>query len=628
MFIRKSTRSYKGKSYTNYLLVESYRTDKGPRQRTICSLGDLKARSAEDWLQLARRLEASLAGQQVLASPGDPELDEIVARVRQSRPRLPPPSTSEAEPPADDVLPIRTSAVTTEDHREAGPVHVALAFWRRLGLDDVLATAGLSPRARLLTCVMTLNRLIAPRAEHAMPDWVRRTALSDVLGEDLDDLSDESLYRNLDRLHPNRAIIEQELAKREKTLFNLDQTVFLYDLTSTYFEGSCAENEKARLGHSRDMRPDCKQVVIGLVVNRDGFPLAHEIYDGNTQDQKTLDGMLHLLDKRVGLQEGQTVVVDRGMAFDANLKQIRDRKLHYIVASRQPERNQWLADFTDMNGFTEVVREPSPRNPAQKKTKVRIKRRVLNGEVHVLCIGEQRIEKDRAIRRKQENRLLADLERLKKRVEAGRLAKPEGIGEAIGRLKERYPRVARYYEMTYEPSTKTFHCKLDQDARTRAEALDGAYLLKTDRNDLSGEEVWRIYSLLTRAEDAFRDLKSPLAERPIFHHKERRVETHIFLCILAYHLLVAVEKTLLDKGIHTSWPTVRDTLTTHQVCTVVLPTAAGAVLRIRKGSTPSAEHAAIYDLLGVPHQVMRPARTWDHSGTEGVVTEKPAPPAS
>lgn len=625
MFIRGATRKYKGKSYTNYSLVESYRTDKGPRQRTICSLGDLKPRSAEEWLQLAKHLEASLSGQATLSDPADPEFVEILRRARRGRPpafaRPPDAKTRPTASADEDVVAVRTSGVKTENHREAGPVHVGLQFWQRLGLDEILAAAGLSARTRLLTLVMTLNRLIAPKSEHAMPDWVRRMAIGDIVGVDLEDLCDDALYRNLDRLYPARAFIEQELVKREKTLYNLDQTIFLYDLTSTYFEGQCKANGKARLGHSRDMRSDCKQVVIGLVVNRDGFPIAHEIHEGNAQDRKTLEGMLDLLDKRVGLQEGQTVVVDRGMAFDDNLEQIRARKLHYLVASRQPERAQWLADFEDADGFTDVLREPSPRNPGQKKTVVRVKRRSVDGEVHALCIGEQRIEKDRAIRAKQEGRLLADLARLKKRVDAGRLKRPDAIGEAIGRLKERYPRVARYYPMAYDVEAKTLIWQLDENARGRAEKLDGAYLLKTDRTDLSAEDVWRIYSLLTRAEDAFRDLKSPLAERPIFHHLEHRVDTHIFLCILAYHLLVAIEKTLLDQGLHTSWSTVRETLSTHQVCTVVLPTQEGPVLRIRKSSSPEREHAELYRLLDVPDEMMRPVRTWS-TGTDDVVTEK------
>jgi transposase len=208
-----------------------------------------------------------------------------------------------------------------------------------------------------------------------MPDWIRSTALDDLMGMDFELLGEDSLYRNLDKLHPCRAAIESALFAREQTLFNLDRTVFLYDLTSTYFEGRATANPKAKRGYSRDKRRDCKQVIVGLAVNRDGFPMAHEVFEGNVQDRQTLGKMLDLMDKRVGLKRGETVVVDRGMAYDDNLKEITDRQLHYIVASRQSERDVWLADFEDTEGFEEVIRRPSPRNPFQKKSHVQVKMR-------------------------------------------------------------------------------------------------------------------------------------------------------------------------------------------------------------------------------------------------------------
>jgi transposase len=384
-------------------------------------------------------------------------------------------------------------------------------------------------------------------------------------------------------------------------------------LTSTYFEGEAAANGKAQRGYSRDHRPDCKQVVIGLVVNRDGFPIAHEVFAGNTQDRTTLATMLDLLKRRVGLPEASTVVVDRGMAYDQNIAEIKARKLHYLVASRQSERTQWLADFADASGFTEVLRPPSPRNPAQHKTRVEVKIQREENTTYVLCRSAQRSDKDRAIRTKQEGRLLADLDKLKQRVSAGQLKRPEKIAEAIGRLKERYPRVARYYELSIDPNTAQFSAILKEDERAAAAQLDGCYLIKTDRSDLSAQDFWRVYALLTRAEDAFRDLKTPLGERPIYHHTERRVESHIFVCVLAFHLLVAIEKTLLDRGVHTSWASVRAILKTHQVCTIVLPTKGGQTLRIRKASTPENEVAQLYAQLRLTDQVIKPASRWSDS---------------
>jgi hypothetical protein len=241
------------------------------------------------------------------------------------------------------------------------------------------------------------------------------------------------------------------------------------------------------------------------------------------------------------------------MAFAANLAQIRARGHHYLVAARYPERGAHQDAFADDADWTEVRRGPSPRNPGQKKTRVFIKRQTVGDEVHILCRSDARSEKDRAIRDTHEQRLLTDLRKLQARVASSRLRDVAKIQEAIGRLKERYSRVARYYAITYDATPPALHWTEHAEKKAAASALDGTYLLKTDRQDLADDEVWRLYILLTRVEAAFRALKSPLMERPIFHHLEHRVQTHIFLCVLAYHLLVAIEKRCLDRGWHTSW---------------------------------------------------------------------------
>jgi transposase len=603
VFIKRTSRRVGGKTYVNHLLVESIATPAGPRHRTICSLGSLAPAPEAQWRGLAQKLSGALGGQTTFLP--DPAVEAVAARARPPRGRPRPAAAVGA-----DVVAVHTDQVETEDPREAGPVHVGHQMWRALALDRILEEAGLSARARRLTELMTLNRLVHPASEHAMPAWIRRTALADILGADFRTLSDEALYRNLDRLHPQRAPIERALAAHERTLFNLDDTLYLYDLTSTYFEGQCLLNPQAKRGYSRDHRPDCKQVVVGLVLDRDGFPKAHEVFDGNRVDRTTLADMLTTLEQRTGRRGGATVVVDRGMAFADTLKAITDRGHHYLVAGRQAERTPHLDAFEDDTGWAEVLRQPSPRNPGQKKSRVEIKRQVVDGEVRILCRSEGRTEKDRAIREKHEQRFLEDLQKLQARVAKGRLREPGKVHEAIGRLKERYSRVGRYYEITYDAATPAVAWTPHEAKKAQAARLDGGYLLKTDRQDLSDEEIWRLYILLTRVEDAFRDMKSPLMERPIFHHLKHRVQTHIFLCVLAYHLLVAIEKRFLDQGVHTSWATLREQLSTHQVVTAVLPATNGQTLRIRKGSTSDAIHREIYRTLAIPHEVMKPVRTW------------------
>jgi len=607
MYIRKTTRIYQGKTYTNHLLVESVQTPQGPRQRTICSLGSLEPASAEHWRALAHKLDSALQGQQSLP-PVDSEIQSLRAKAIPQAQKMARASTS--------AIVVEPDSIQMEEGREAGPVHVGHQIWNQLGMNAILQRAGLSRRACLLSEVMTLNRLIFPLSEHAMPDWIRRTALGDILQQNFSALEDETLYRNLDRLHPNREAIERELAEREKTLFNLDDSVFLYDLTSTYFEGQAEANPQAKRGYSRDKRPDCNQVVVGLVLDRDGFPKAHEVFDGNLQDRGSLKTMLDALEKRMGKKPGATVIVDRGMAYDENLEEIHNHGLHYLVAARQTERSQWLDQLEADAGWEEVVRTPSPRNLGQKKTRVEIKRQQKGDVLYILCRSEGREEKDRAIRETQEAKLLADLNKLQKRVEQGHLKQEVKIQQAIGRLRERYPRVARYYQIVYDAAFAKFSWKELVDKKAIARKVDGTYILKTDRQDLTAEEIWRTYILLTRVEDAFRDMKTPLLERPIFHHLQHRVQTHIFLCVLAYHLLAAIEHRFLQAGIHTSWWSLRQQLSTHHVTTIVLPTSSGRILKIRKATVPEAAHREIYATLRIPAEVMKPIKTWHEPDSE------------
>jgi transposase len=493
-------------------------------------------------------------------------------------------------------------------------------MWRRLQLDAILRKAGLNERTRLLTEVMTINRLVTPFSEHAMPDWVRRTALADLLHADFSLLNDEALYGNLDRLHPQRALIEGELAAREKELFALPESIYLYDLTSTYFEGKALRNQKAKRGYSRDQRPDCKQVVVGLVLDGDGFPKAHEVFDGNRHDSTTVEDMLAALEKRVGKRTGATVTVDRGMAFDENIEQIHSRGYHYLVAARPEERWQHAQEFGEESGWEEIVRQPSPTNPCQKKTHVSVKQCLVGEEVHVLCLSEQRKEKDRAIRELQEKRLLAELESMSRGI-AKRKKKPRSeaeVNQSIGRLLERYSRIGRYYRIRYQAEPRALLWEADTELKRQAERLDGSYVLKTDRRDMTKEEIWRQYILLTRVESAFRAMQSPLLERPIFHHLAQRVEAHIFLSILAYHLLATLEKTFLDQDIHTSWATLREQLATHQVVTVVLPTSDGQQICIRKATNPEPEHQRIYQVLRISDNPL------DLAGSRPIVTERTA----
>lgn len=649
MFIKANTKTVKGKPYKNYLLVESVKTPKGPRHHVVCSLGNLRPAPKEYWLQLSRKVEAALAGQLPLFT--DPQVNEIVAKTNRSM-------VSGGSSDTGGGVMIDVDRVSTEIPCEAGPVHVGHQIWLRIGMDEVLGQAGLDRRACALTEILVLNRLAQPCSERGTRPWIFRTALPDILGWEMPTVGVNTLYRHLDKLHPQKELIERALAERESNLFNLDNSVLLYDLTSTFFEGQCEKNPQAQHGYSRDGRPDCKQVAVGLVVNRDGFPLAHEVLDGNRSDTTTVADMLDVLGKRAADASSQrTVMVDRGMSSLANLKLICQRGYCYVVAAKQKERDALLAqlgdeaDWHELGGREATIRikrmppdvvttlksatldnkaakaasaikrvqenkDPDKVNVLKQKaeaaTQAEAEARFAleHHELWVLCVSSGRIEKDKAIREKQEQRLLEDMTKLSKRVAAGSLKASQKVHQAIGRLKERYPRVARYYDITFDEKAGTLSWDENRLMKLSAETLDGSYLLKTDRLDISDAEIWRTGMLLTRVEAAFRDLKSPLMERPIFHQLKHRVQTHVFVCILAYHLLVAIAKRFRDRGLETSWETLREALRTHQVSTVVMPTTDGRVLRWRHGTTPDKLHQEIYDTLGITSEVIRPIKTW------------------
>jgi transposase len=672
MFIKANKTKKGGKDYTNYLLVESLHTERGPRHKVIASLGNLKPAPAEYWYQLAKKVESALAGQ--LSLLDDSEVKQIVDKVGNRKPTQDEKTAQTAD--SDRAEQIDVDGVRVEEAREGGPAHVGHQMWLKLGMNEILDKLDFNERERSLTELLVLSRLITPGSELATRDWVPRTALPDILGSENCELGWRTLYTHLDKLHGLRSTIENALAEREKTLLNLDDSILLYDLTSTYFEGQCASNDQAQRGYSRDHRPDCKQVVVGLVLNRDRFPVAHEIFDGNTIDTTTVDQMLDVLDARAGgKRNGRTVVVDRGMSSKENLATIRSRGCHYMVATRQSERDAYLAEIEDSEGWftfeklrhgkywdtvlnrisikrvsgtaAEKVKEKRLKTAQQKFERAQkaadlaqdkgedangtlmksLKAVELNidlkyaeqesahQECLIICVSEGRVEKDRAIREKQEKKFLTDAAALKTRVAAGKL-KSNKVHENIGRLKERYSRVARYYDLVFDDTTNEFSYTENKAKKELAKELDGSYIIRTDRTDLTDQEIWQTYMLLTRVESAFRDMKTPLLERPIFHQLERRVQTHIFICLLAYHLLALVEKLFRDKGIATSWETIREKLRTHQVTTIVMPyQSSKKILRVRRGTTPEKPHIEIYDTLGIPHEPMQPRKSWSESAT-------------
>lgn len=592
MYIRQVKIKRAHHTYTYHRLIESVRTSKGPRQRLVMSLGTLEVPKS-DWSLLAERIEEFLKRQESLPF-GSYIVDELARDFAQKieRKQLRKQAQSSMGGEVGEVYVEKTEA---DQVRELGPEYVGHSFWKRLRMDSILKELGFTEKQSLLSEVQVVGRLVSPRSELGTVGWYGRTALEELLGDKLKGVNEDLLYRVSDKLYKKREEIEAVLARRERELFSLDETIILYDLTSTYFEGLGGGNEKAEYGYSRDHRPDQKQVVVGLVLDREGFPKAHRVWKGNMRDPESLGEILEMLGERVDTEEGKraTVVMDRGLATEKNLEMVRERGYTYIVATRQREGKQW---------FGEIEKEKFIALKENEKGEVEVEGQVrrLGEEVVVLCYSKRREAKEGAIRERFRGRFEEDAQKLKKRVESGKLKNERKIHEAIGRLRERYPRVARYYELELgaaEGGGWEFRWAVNKEDVQEDEERDGMYVLRTNRVDLRDREIWSLYVMLSRVESSFRYLKSTLGIRPLFHQKAHRVESHIFISILAYHLLHTIERQLGEHGDTRSWPTVRDILSTHAVVTIVHKGTNGKVYKIRKATNAEPKQEEIYKRL-------------------------------
>jgi len=621
-------------------LIESFRSREGkPRQRIVVSLGDLHI-PKEERREAVRLVEEALYhGDQphLIAPDTTPQMlewvDYIVKRVEREGRWSPAKGTqsgrreakAEGQPSAEgdeDVIDgVIANRVGHTHTTTLGPLLIGLHFWKKLGMPELLEQIGFNERQRKAAAALVLNRLDNPVSEHAMPEWLAGTSLPDLLGEGLGNNADDIFYRTGDHLLASHKRIESHLRGAQSRMFNLDRTILLYDLTNTHFEGVAEANDKARRGCNKQKRNDCPQVVIGMVFDEFGFELAHQTFKGNTNDADSLVSMLEQLHAStfaddLAAESRPLVVMDAGVATAKNRRLLRQKNFNYLVSNARPCRKQWAEDF-QAEDFTEIKgRENS--SPVQVRMRDSVSQeKQSDGTVEevserlVFCRSAGRFEKEQAIRSRAEDRFLAELQKLRKRVESGRLKSPEKIQRAIGRKCQQNPRAAKYYDvkLTEKDGRKTIQWKRSEEAWQKEEELFGCYVLRTNQYDFSAEQLWQLYMTLTQAEEGFRMLKSDLGLRPNFHQREERVDAHIFITVLAHQILNAVIHTLRQAGDTRSWPTVKRIMQTHCYTTVLLPTVDGSLYRIRRAGQAEAEQQRIYENLGVKHHNLPKSKT-------------------
>jgi len=581
--LRRTTVRKDGKSHAYWRLVRSVRRGGKVVQETVAQLGELDAEGRARAKVLARQI----TGGYVQASLFD-ETDAIpeAARVRVDRVRL-------------------------ERGRAFGNVWLAWTLWQALRLDAVCRE--LLPEGResvawsTIAAVLVMARLCEPSSELAIAErWYDRTALEDLLGVPAEQINEDRLYRALDRLLPHKEAIERHLKARLGELFALDYDLLLYDVTSTYFEGLAEGNPLAQRGHSRDHRPDCKQVCLALVVTRDGMPLGYEVFAGNRVDVTTVEEIVETMEGRYGLAQ-RIWVMDRGMVSADNVAWLKQTGRRYLIGTPKSDLRKWAREIADARDWKQV------RDGVEAKLCVGPD----GTERFVLCRSVERREKEKGIHGRFAIRIEAALEKLHRRLErAQRRVDRDRVQRQIGRMLERNHRAAARYDIrTDEDPARPSGLRLVWSTRPEweewARYSEGCYILRTNIDNWSAEDLWRTYIQLTEAEAAFRIQKSELSLRPVWHQKAERVEAHILVCFLAYVLWKTLEQWQRRADLGNSPRLLLDELATIQSTDVVLPLAdeRDRELRIRCVVRPSRAQAALLDRLGLelPERLRIPA---------------------
>lgn len=574
MYLRHSTVKKDGKVHTYWRLVRSVRRGAKVVQQTVAQLGELDAEGRAKARLLAREITGREAGQR---------------------------DFFEADESAEQRVEVRLDQLRLERSRAFGAVWLGWTLWCALKLDEVCAR--LMPAGReavawsSMAAILVIARLCEPSSElHVAEDWYRRTALEDLLGVPADRVNDDRLYRALDALLPHKEEIERHLKERFGELFALDYDLLLYDVTSTYFEGQSARNESAARGHSRDHRPDCKQVCIALVVTREGVPLGYELFAGNRTDVTTVEEIVSTMERRFG-KSNRVWVMDRGMTSEDNLAWFAQTKRRYLVGTPKAELKKWDRQLVDTRDWQKV----------REGLEVKLCAGGNGLETFVLCRSADRQKKERAMHDKFAARIEEGLAKLAARLEKRKKIEERGAVERqIGRLLQRNSRAAGRLaiEVKDDPS-RSSGLRVTWSSRREwedwAARTEGCYVLRTNINEWTPEALWQTYVQLSQAEAAFRIQKSELSIRPIWHQRTERVQAHIFVCFLAHALWKTLEQWQARAGLGHSPRTLLDELAAIQSTDIVIPTAGPDPheLRLRCVVRPDSAQAALLDRLGL-----------------------------
>ena len=588
MFLRQCFRIKDGKRHAYWALVESYRTDAGPRQRVVAWLGKLDESGRLGIQHVVRGTSSAQAKEST-----DVQLPLFNKKDGE-------------EPIQPQWVEVNASGVRVENCRQFGGPWLVLEVVRRLQLDEFLK--GIIPPGRehvswwRSALILVVARLCRPSSElYIAEQWYPKSAMPQLLGVPAARVDDNRLYRTLDHLLPHKVKLEAHLKNRMGDLFDLEYDLLMYDITSTYFEGQ-ANFEMAQRGYSRDQRGDCKQVCIGLVVSRCGMPLGYEVFSGNTADVTTVEHIVTTMEKRYGKSD-RIWVMDRGMVSEDNIEFLRKEGRRYIVGTPKSMLKEFEAellkdDWNSIRDGLEVKLCFRPRNDDEVADAD--KDSVEQGkETFILCRSRDRSHTEEAIVQRFEQKIEERLVSMTVRCEKQK-RDPMKVERDIGRLLGKNTRAAKLFEVTVKKTkdgSARIQWKKIEAARDWATLSAGCYLLRSNVTDWSDKEMWKAYIQLTEAEAAFCIHKSDLKIRPIWHQKEDRVLAHIFVCFLAYVLWKTLGQMCDRAGLGSEPRRVLDELGELRMMDVILPTRTGIEIRTRCLSKPTDHQQILLDRL-------------------------------
>lgn len=600
MFIRKTiiVNRETGKSYHNFQLIESHRTARGPRQRILLNLGtDLDLDKLEN-KSLANRIEEIIQGVQPLLPY--PEKIERLAQTYASKLihlLSENPKTLEKPNPQQDLVSIDINSIEQSEPRTVGAEHLMLQMAEQLKLSELLFKLGLSKTDVSIAMGTIIARAVAPDSERATYAWLcQQSGIGELLDFDFSKSSLNKLYQISDTLLNHKDIIESHLEHIEQEFHGYSSTIALYDLTNTYMEGQAKANPKAAHGVSKEKRFDCPLVTMGLVMNEHGFLNRTAILPGNASEPKTLEAMIKSLEAHESLLK-PIIILDAGIATEANLDWLRQHQYKYVVSARQK------APSIDIEGDLVAVGD------SKDHVKAALIKSDNNEEKWLYCESEAKSAVALQMKQSFKKRFEEDLQKL-----ATGLAKPKGrkkypkVLERLGRLKEKHKKIAGCYEIKVIASedgacVTSIEWKIIDEKMD--EKLTGKYFLRTNLLELDARELWQLYNVLRGIEDAFRFMKSSLGMRPVYHQKEHRVDGHLWITILAYHLLQNLLYQLREQGMNHHWNVIRKIFLGRVRITVQAKIADGTTLHHRSTTKPDADQAAIYRALGLSSSISR-----------------------